>query len=92
MDGIFKMWALVVTVFSNTSILLTSNADFILSSSFLVLIIGAPRQSNSNFQRSAVYIAVVIIVMMFSALIKDFKIKNGGMLKRVFFILKVWLT
>ncbi|KLO10678.1 dolichyl-diphosphooligosaccharide-protein glycotransferase [Schizopora paradoxa] len=55
-----------------------SSKYFILSSSFLVLIIGAPRQSNSNFQRGAVYIAVVIIVMMFSALIKDFKVKNGG--------------
>lgn len=55
-----------------------SRADFMLSASFLVLIVGAPRQNDKTYQKAAIYISTLVIVLLFSGLIKDFKIKNGG--------------
>ncbi|KAH8117566.1 dolichyl-diphosphooligosaccharide-protein glycotransferase [Phellopilus nigrolimitatus] len=51
---------------------------FTLSSAFLALILGVPRQTNKTSQRAAVYLFSLVIAVTFSALIKDFKIKNGG--------------
>ena len=55
-------------------------ADFTLSAAFLGLILAAPAQQKKNAQRSAIYILTGIVMFMFSALIKDFKVKNGGKL------------
>lgn len=51
---------------------------FTLSAAFLGLILGAPRQSRKQTQRIAIYAFNLVIVVTFSALIKDFKVKNGG--------------
>ncbi len=80
MDGVFQMYDLLSMCTISKG--LTVHADFILSSAFLVLIVGAPRQSNPNYQRPAIYISIIIIILMFSALIKDFKVKNGGEFKQ----------
>ncbi|EJD06042.1 dolichyl-diphosphooligosaccharide-protein glycotransferase [Fomitiporia mediterranea MF3/22] len=51
---------------------------FVLSASFLGLTLGAPRQPKKTVQKMAIYAFTLLIVLTFSALIKDFKIKNGG--------------
>ncbi|KAI5122956.1 hypothetical protein M0805_006835 [Coniferiporia weirii] len=51
---------------------------FTLSSAFLALILGVPHQTNRSLQKASVYLFTVVIIVTFSALIKDFKVKNGG--------------
>ena len=59
-------------------LILTFLVDFFLSSAFLALILAVPRQTNKAYQRPAIYLASLVIALTFSALIKDFKVKNGG--------------
>ncbi|KAL5511853.1 OST3 [Sanghuangporus vaninii] len=51
---------------------------FTLSASFLGLILGAPQQTKRPVQQLAIFSFTALIVITFSALIKDFKVKNGG--------------
>lgn len=80
LDNLLKMYGIFISDFfrhRNLCLFLTPS-DFMLSASFLVLIVGAPRQNDKTYQKAAIYISTLVIILLFSGLIKDFKIKNGG--------------
>jgi oligosaccharyltransferase complex subunit gamma len=68
-----ELGSLSVTTFTESIV-----ADFLLSMMFIILTQGIPLQDKPGLQKPAIYLCTIAIILLFSALIKDFKVKNGG--------------